>query len=197
MRDAFLARGHDAVSCDFEPTERPGPHHHGDVFDIIGDGWDLMIAHPPCTFLANSSSKHLYIDKDKANGPDPERWEGMRQGAEFFKSLWLQGIPQIAIENPIMLGYAKALIGCGKQTQTIQPYHFGDGEQKATCLWLKNLPPLQKTYGSWEAYRIQAGLPPDAKPDKRVHKLGPSPTRWKERSRTYPGIARAFAEQWG
>jgi hypothetical protein len=156
-----------------------------------------MIAHPPCTFLANSSSKHLYIDCDKANGRDPQRWANMVDGAAFFKTLLEQPIPQIAVENPIMLGYAKALIGCGKQTQTVQPYHFGDGEQKATCLWLKNLPKLTLTYPAWEDYRIWRGLPIGAKPDQRVHKLGPSPTRWKERSRTYPGIARAFAEQWG
>jgi hypothetical protein len=185
VRDAFLARGHDAVSCDLLPTDVPGPHYEGSVLDILGDDWDLMIAHPPCTFMANSSSKHLYIGMNKANGINPQRWRDMEDGAAFFKVLWnADHIPRIAVENPIMLGYAKALIGCGKQTQTIQPWQHGHGETKATCLWLKNLPKLVPS--NVVEGRVQ-----------RIHLMAPGPNRWKERSTTYPGIARAFAEQWG
>jgi hypothetical protein len=144
-----------------------------------------MIAHPPCTFLANSSAKHLYNDMKKENGLNPERWANMAEGAEFFKLLWEQHhIPRICVENPIMLGHAKALIGCGQQTQTIQPWQHGHGETKATCLWLKNLPELVPS--NIVEGRVQ-----------RVHLMGPSPTRWKERSTTFPGIAKAMAEQWG
>jgi hypothetical protein len=144
-----------------------------------------MIGHPPCTYLSNSSSKHLYIDGHKENGRVLKRWQDMAEGAAFFAFLWGQSqIPRICLENPIMLGYAKALTGAGKQTQTIQPYQHGHGEQKATCLWLKNLPllvPSNEVSGR----------------EQKCHKQAPSPTRWKERSRTYPGIALAFAEQWG
>lgn len=142
-----------------------------------------MIAHPPCTFMANSSSKHLYYGMKKENGICPERWRNMRDGALFFKMLWEAPIPRICIENPIMLGYAKDIIGAS-QTQSIQPWQHGHGECKRTCLWLKNLPKLVPS-------NIVEGR------EQRIHKLGPSADRWKLRSTTFPGIAQAFAEQWG
>ena len=127
VRDAFRAQGHDAMSCDLLPTDSPGPHYEGDVFDIIHDGWDMMVAHPPCTYLANSGVRWLHTD--------PTRWAKLDEGAAFFKALWEADIPKIAIENPIMHKYAKERIGCGKQTQTVQPWMFGHTEKKATCLW--------------------------------------------------------------
>lgn len=183
VRDAFIASGHDAMSCDLLPTERLGPHYQGDVLDIIDDGWDLMVAHPPCTYLANSSAKHLYLGMKKENGRNEERWQKMREGAEFFKALLNANIPKIAVENPIMLGHAKEIVGC-EQSQVIQPWQFGHPETKATCLWLKNLPPLNPT-------NIVEGR------EQRVHKMPPSDNRWKERSRTFSGVGKAMAEQWG
>lgn len=175
VRDAFIARGHDAVSCDLIPTESPGPHVQGDVVDILGDGWDLMVAHPPCTYLSNSGVSWLHRR--------PGRWEMMEEGARFFRVLLEAPIPKIAIENPIMHKYAKKIIGRG-QDQVIQPWMFGHGETKATCLWLKGLTKLSPT-------DVVSGREP------RLHKLGPSPDRWKLRSMTYQGIANAMAEQWG
>lgn len=171
------------MSCDLEPTDRPGPHYQGDIFDVLYDGWDLMIAHPPCTYLANSSSKHLYLGKKKEGGPDLDRWARMRDGAEFFRRLWHADIPKVAIENPVMLGYAKLIIGA-EQTQIIQPWQFGHGETKKTALWLRNLPPLVPTD------IVEARV-------ARVHLMSPGPERQKLRSRTLPGIAAAMAEQWG
>lgn len=167
VRDAFLARGHDAWSCDLLPTERQGPHLQGDVLDVLGDGWDLMIAHPPCTYLAWSGA----------------RWReaGQQQDAlRFVRTLMEADIPRIAIENP------PGAIGSCLRTasQYIQPWQFGHGETKRTGLWLKNLPLLVPT-------SIVAGR------THRVHYTQPGPERWKERSRTLPGIAEAFAEQWG
>lgn len=180
VRDAFIANGHDAMSCDILPTDTPGPHYQGDVFDILDDGWDLMVAHPPCTYMANSGSKWLYNADGSKN---EERWENLREGAEFFKALWTADIPRIAIENPIMLGYAKEIIG-SKQSQVIQPWMFGHGETKATCLWLKGLPNLVPT-------DIVDGR------EQKVHNMPPSPERWKLRSTTYQGIAEAMGKQWG
>lgn len=184
VRDAFIARGHDALSCDFEETESPGPHIVGDVLEVLNQGWDLMIAHPPCTYMANSANKHLYIGKRKENGFDPERWGQMVEAALFFKYLLSFPIDKIAIENPVMNPYAKDLIG-ERQTQTIQPYQFGVPETKRTCLWLKNLPNLQPT----------EMLPPPYNP--KCHFESPGPRRWKNRSRTVPAIAAAMAAQWG
>ncbi len=175
VRDAFIAAGHDAMSCDILPTERKGPHYQGDVRDVLGNGWDLMIAHPPCTRLCNSGVSWLA----KRN-----LWDEMREGAAFFRELYMAPIPEIAIENPIQHRYAIAAHGCGKQSQIIQPWMFGHGETKATCLWLKGLPPLVPT-------NIVSGR------EQRLHRLPPSPDRWKERSRTYQGIADAMAQQWG
>lgn len=145
--------------------------------------WDLMIAHPPCTFLANSGSKHLYIGKRKENGIDRERWACMEAGARFFRALLDAPVPRVAVENPIVHCHAREIIG-QSATQVIQPWQYGHGETKATCLWLKSLPKLQPT-------RIVSGRTP------RVHFASPGPDRWKERSRTLPGIATAMAAQWG
>jgi hypothetical protein len=175
VRDAFIALGHEAMSCDLLPTDSPGPHYQGDVFDIIDQGWDLMIAHPPCTYLCNSGVSWLHRQEG--------RWDKMREGAEFFKKLMEVDIPQIAIENPIMHKDAVDIIG-RRQDQLVQPWQFGHGETKATCFWLKNLEPLTPT-------DIVDGR------EQRLHKLPPSKDRWKLRSTTYQGIADAMATQWG
>ncbi len=169
VRDAFIARGHDAWSCDLLPTEKPGPHIQGDVLAILNDGWDLMIAHPPCTHLAVSGSRWF---KDKVK----EQAEAL----EFVRKLLNAPIERIALENPISVISSKIR----KPDQIIQPWQFGHGEVKATCLWLKNLPPLVPT-------NIVDGR------TARVHREPPSPDRWKNRSRTFQGIADAMAEQLG
>lgn len=173
VREAFARRGHDAMSCDLLPTEIPGKHYQGDVMDIINDRWDLMIAHPPCTRLANSGVRWLY---------ERSLWGEMFQAIEFFLNLQNADIPLITIENPIQHKYARDYI-C-KYDQIIQPWMFGHGETKATCLWLKGLPKLKPT-------NIVSGR------DQRLHRLPPGPERWRERSRTFQGIADAMAEQWG
>ena len=175
VRDAFAARGHEAYSCDLLPTEKPGNHYQGNVFDILYDGWDLMIAHPPCTYLANSGVRWL---KD-----NNQRWNDMVDAAIFFRALLKAPINKIAIENPIMHKYGINEIG-QKYSQIIQPWQFGHGETKATCLWLKRLPVLLPT-------KIVSGR------EQRVWKMHPGPDRWKERSRTFQGIADAMAKQWG
>jgi len=169
VRDAFIARGHDAMSCDLLPTERPGPHHQGDVFDIIRDGWDLMIAHPPCTHLAVSGARWW---KDKLDEQAEALW--------FVAQLMGASIPRIAIENPI----SKISTAIRKPDQIVQPWQYGHGETKATCLWLKGLPKLVPT-------KVVDGR------EARIHMMSPGPDRWKERSRTYQGIADAMASQWG
>jgi site-specific DNA-cytosine methylase len=172
VRDAFRARGHNAISCDLLPTEGdPKYHYQGDVFDILykcNIRWDLMIAHPPCTHLAVSGSRWF---KDKV--------EEQKEALEFVKLLMLAPIEHIALENPISVISTKIR----KPDQIVQPWMFGHGETKATCLWLKNLPKL-------EATNIVEGR------EARVHKMPPGPNRWKERSRTYKGIAEAMADQW-
>ena len=183
VRDAFIARGHDAVSCDLLPTEAPGPHYQGDIFDILDDWWDMLIAFPTCTYMANSGSKHLYNGMKKSNGINQERWQLMKEATAFFLKLWKCKIPKEALEYPIMHGHAKALIGVN-QTQIIQPWHHGHGETKATCLWLEDLPLLVPT-------NIVSGR------ESRIHKMPPSKDRGKKRSETYPGVADAMALQWG
>jgi len=159
------------MSCDLLPTESPGPHYKGSVFDVINDGWDLMVAHPPCTHLAVSGARHFAAKQES----------GVQQEAlEFVQRLMDAPIECIALENPISIISSRIR----KPDQIIQPWQFGHGETKATCLWLKNLPKLVPT-------NIVDGREP------RVHRMAPSPDRWKERSRTYPGIASAMAEQWG
>lgn len=186
VRDAFRKRGHDAWSCDIEASEAPGPHYQCDVMEILDNKWDLMIAHPPCTYLANSSSKHLYKDGRKENGRDPARWRGLRNGALFFRELLTTPkVKKKAVENPVMLGYAMDIIGFGP-SQIIHPWWFGHPELKATGLWLDELPLLQPTRVC-DPTKLQA----------RIHRMAPGPNRQKDRSRTYQGIADAMAEQWG
>jgi hypothetical protein len=169
VRDAFIRAGHDAISCDLLPTEQVGPHYQGDVRDILNDGFDLMIAHPPCTHLAVSGARWF---RDK----QAEQAEAL----DFVRLLLDAPIPMIALENPVSIISSRIR----KPDQIIQPWQFGHGETKATCLWLKNLPLLVPT-------DIVDGR------ENRVHRMPPSPDRWKERSRTYPGIAAAMAAQWG
>ena len=169
VRDAFISRGHQAMSCDLLPTEVDGPHYQGSVLDILDAGWDLMIAHPPCTHLAVSGSRWF---KNKL----AEQEEALA----FVRTLMGAPIPRIAIENPVSIISSRIR----KPDQIIQPWQFGHGETKATCLWLKGLPKLSPTH-------IVDGR------ENRVHRMPPSPDRWKERSRTYEGIAQAMAEQWG
>lgn len=174
VRDAFRALGHDAMSCDLLPTEVPGPHYQGDVRDVLGDGWDLMIAHPPCTHLAVSGAR--WFDDPRF----PDKRDQQKDALDFVCLLRDALIPRIAIENPVSIISSRL----GKPTQIIQPWQFGHGEVKATCLWLFWLPPLIPT-------NVVSGR------EQRVWKEPTKPDRWKERSRTLPGIARAFAEQWG
>jgi hypothetical protein len=170
VRDAFRARGHDAWSCDLLPTERSGPHFHCTVSRPLAyDDWDLLIAHPPCTHLAVSGARWF-------KGKIMEQFEAER----FFLELAMADIPRIAIENPIGIMSTRYR----KPDQIIQPWQFGHGETKATCLWLKNLPKLVPT-------NIVSGR------HARVHREPPSPDRWKARSRTLQGIADAMADQWG
>jgi hypothetical protein len=187
VRDAFAKKGHDAWSCDLLPTEIPGNHIQGDVSRVLwGKNWDLVIAHPPCTYLANSGVRWL-VTKD---GIDPERAKKMAEAAKFFRQFDFYGRVggKIAIENPIMHGYARDEIffekGKGKPTQIIQPWQFGHGETKATCLWLYGLPKLKPT-------DVVEGR------EQRIWKMRPTPDRQKLRSKTYPGIAQAMADQWG
>lgn len=187
VREAFRARGHDAWSCDILPTEQDGPHYQCDVLEVLDKGWDLMVAHPPCTFITNAGVRHLHEHVTSKNGVrakihGKERWKKMEEACEFFNELQNAPINKICIENPIPHKYARAIIG--KYTQLIQPWQFGHGETKATCLWLKNLPKLVPT-------DIVEGRYP------RVHLTPPGKDRWKKRSITYQGIADAFASQWG
>ena len=171
VRDAFIALGHDAMSCDLLPTDAPGPHYQGDVRDVLDFPWDLMIAHPPCTDLSVSGARHF----------DAKRLTGRQQASvSFFMMLSRAPIPMIAIENPVCIMSSL----WRKPDQVIQPWQFGHGETKATCLWLKNLTLLKAT-------DIVDGR------EARIHKLPPSADRWKIRSATYPGIASAMAHQWG
>lgn len=201
VRDAFRRRGHDAWSCDLLPSEADEKWHLvGDIFDCIekptfGEPWDLMIAHPPCTYLCNSGVLRLYQGGKKINGRDGWRWREMQRAAQFFVDLLNAPIGRICIENPVMHGYARELVGTN-YTQRIQPYHFREDASKGTCLWLKNLPPLRET--GYVRPRLVNGLPRWAnQTDSNQTRLGPSPDRWKIRSRTYQGIADAMAEQWG
>jgi len=169
VRDAFLAQGHDAWSCDLLPSERPGRHIQDDVRTVLADGWDLMVAHPPCTHLAVSGARWF---KDK----QAEQAEAL----DFVRTLLAASIPRIALENPVSILSTRIR----KPDQVIQPWQYGHPETKATCLWLHGLSPLRPT---------------DVVPGReaRVHRMAPGPNRWRERSRTYPGIAKAMAQQWG
>jgi len=184
VRDAFAAKGHDAMSCDLLPTDIPGKHYQGDVMDIINNGWDMLIAHPPCTYMSNSGVSHLH--------KDPKRWLELFEAGAFFKRFLDADIPKIVIENPIMHKYGKQLIGNVRQSQVIQPWMYGHTEQKATCLWIKGLPLLVESNNVKDEMML---LPKNKR--QRLHYLPPSPNRWKLRSTTYKGIASAMAEQWG
>lgn len=186
VRSAFRALGHQAWSNDLVPADDGSIHHiQGDAVQAAYSGsWDLIIAHPECTYLANSGAKHLYAGMNKANGPNPDRWAKMGAAAQFFLALHNAPARMIAVENPIMLGHPKRLFGIPDPSQTIQPWQFGHGETKATCLWLKGLPLLRPT----DVVEGREG---------RVWRMPPGPERKKERSRTYEGIALAMAEQWG
>lgn len=192
VRDAFRARGHDAWSCDLLPTEGDSQWHiQGDVLAVLDDGWDLAIFHPPCTFLTYAGAKHLYVDGRKENGKYPPRWEALEDAALFFRKLLHAPIAKIAVENPIMLAEGKKIVGRGYD-QIIQPWSFGHMESKRTCLWLEGLSPLSPTSDlKAETMKLPARL------RDRVHYARPGPDRWKERSRTSPGIAAAMADQWG
>lgn len=201
VRRAFRARGHEAYSCDLLPAEDGNAAHHyqADVlrvlfdrtFGLYRDDWDLLIAHPECTYLCNSGVRWLYKG-GRGNVPDVHRWAHMIDGARFFKRLLDAPVPRKAIENPIMHGFGVDYVGSAHD-QLIQPWHFGHREMKATCLWLRNLPPLRKTN--------VVGPPPKDPAEHRkwarVHQASPGPNRWKERSRTLPGIGDAMADQWG
>ena len=182
-RDAFIAAGHDAMSCDLLPTVTPGPHYQGDVLDLIGERFDLVIAHPPCTYLANSGVRWLYTD--------PTRRASMLAGAAFFAAMFEFNTPRLAVENPIQHKHAKAAHGMGQQTQTVQPWQFGHPESKAICLWLRGLPPLVPTR---DARPEMIGLPKSQ--THRVHYASPSVDRWRVRSVSFAGIAAAMADQW-
>ena len=169
VRDAFAALGHDAWSCDLMPTEVRGNHLRGDVADHLDKGWDLMIAHPPCTHLAVSGARWFPLKRVE-----------QAQALDFVRLLLSAPIPRIALENPVSVISSRIR----PPDQTIQPWEFGHGETKTTCLWLKNLPLLRPT-------DIVAGR------EARIHQMPPSPDRWKNRSRTYQGIASAMAAQWG
>lgn len=169
VRRAFRDRGHEAWSCDLLPAEDDGPHIRGDVLEVLDWGWDLAIFHPPCTHLAVSGARWF---KDKA--------DEQREALAFVRALLDAPIPRIALENPVSIISSRIR----KPDQVVQPWMFGHGETKATCLWLRNLPPLRPT-------DVVAGR------EARVHRMPPGPDRWKERSRTYAGIADAMADQWG
>ena len=169
VRDAFAKRGHDAWSCDLLPSEKPGNHLQCDVFEALEQKWDLLIAHPPCTHLAVSGARWF-----------PEKKKEQKEALRFFLDILNANVPMVCVENPVSI--VSSFIR--KPTQKIQPWMFGHGETKTTCLWLKNLPKLKPT-------NVVPGR------EARVHKLPPSEDRWKLRAKTYQGIADAMAEQWG
>jgi len=185
VRRAFAARDHDVWSCDLLPAE-DGSNRHivGDVRDLLNDGWDLLaVMHPPCTRLCNSGVRWLSVPPP---GKTADQMQAeLQEGAALFSACWNAPIDRIAVENPVMHRHAKALIrNYQAPAQSVQPWQFGHGETKRTCFWLKGLPPLSPT-------NIVEGR------EARVHRMPPSADRWKERSRFYPGIAAAMADQWG
>lgn len=181
VRDAFIRAGNDAMSCDILPSDAPGPHYQGDVLDILRDGWDMMIAHPPCTHLAVSGAKHFAA----------KIADGRQQAAlDFVQALMDAPIPRICIENPVSIISTRIR----KPDQIIQPWMFGHQATKTTCLWLKNLPALNATKV------VSRGTRHITKSGKSLpdwYNLPPSADRWKIRSTTFPGIADAMATQWG
>lgn len=219
VRREFDALGHDAWSCDLRRAE-DGSNRHivGDVREILTWGWDLLIvAHPPCTRLCNSGVRWLddpskmknlgedFTDAERAEWPslslEAKRalmQVKLREGAALFSDLWNAPVKRVAVENPVMHKHAKALIRNFQDfTQSVQPWQFGDFERKRTCLWLRGLPPLKGIYKSERECAVALGIDPDTRADNRVHSMGPGEDRSKKRSRFFPSIARAMAEQWG
>ena len=180
VREAFAAKGHDAWSCDLEPTDVPGNHYQGDVMDILNDGWDMMIAHPPCTYLSNAGARFLYPNKQL----NEDRLKLGMKAKEFFMALYNANINKIVVENPI----PSKIYGLPKYSQTIQPYEYGHPFQKKTCLWLKNVPELKPT-------NIVSNRQSTKVPGNWFNKGGKD--RQKNRAKTFQGIADAMAEQWG
>ena len=184
VRDAFRAAGHDAMSCDLLPSEVPGPHYQGDVRDVLGDGWDLMVAHPPCRYLSVSG-----MHWTRRGLRDPQLTE---DALDFVRLFMEAPIPRIAVENPVSIISTRIR----KPDQIVQPWQYGHDASKTTCLWLKNLPALQPT--QIIEPRIVNGRRRWAnQTDGGQNRLSPSPDRWKRRSATYAGIAGAMAAQWG
>ena len=185
VRDAFLRVGHDAWSCDLLPADPPSNRHIiADARTLLEDGWDLLIvAHPPCTRLCNSGVR--WLAKPPPGRTLEDMWRELDEGAEVFSDFWNAPVERVCIENPVMHGHAKKRIrNYTDPAQSVQPWQFGHGETKRTCLWLRNLPALKPT-------NVVDGR------QQRVHRMSPGPNRWKERSRSFPGIAAAMAEQWG
>jgi hypothetical protein len=180
VRDAFLARGHDAMSCDLLDTDSPGPHYKGDVRDVLGGGFDMMIAHPPCTYLSNAGARHLY----PGGRLNPERYAKGLEAREFFMLLYNAPIPKRAIENP----GPSSIFGLPIPSQVVQPYDFGHPYSKRTLLWLVNLPPLMST-----SYIVDFDSTKTA--GNWFNRGGKD--RQHERARTFQGLADAMADQWG
>ena len=193
VRDAFIAKGHDAMSCDLIPTEAPGPHYQGDVFDVLYDDWDMMICHPPCQYISSSGMSW--------NKRRPERIPLMEEALVFVSDLWKSGIPKICLENPV--GCINTRLDFMPKPQYVQPYQFGHDASKKTGLWLKNLPPLEPT--EYIEPRLVPGL--TLKPNQRwgnqtdngklIDTVTNKKLRAKARAKTYTGIAEAMADQWG
>jgi hypothetical protein len=184
VRDAFIAAGHDAMSCDLLPSDAPGPHYLGDVRDVLGDGWDLMIAHPPCTYLAVSG-----MHRTARGLRDPQLTE---DALDFVRLLLAAPVPRIAVENPVSVISTRIR----RPDQIIQPWQFGHDASKTTCLWLKGLPALRPTQ-IVEPRIVDGRKRWGNQTDTGQNRLSPSPDRWKRRSATFPGIAAAMAAQWG
>lgn len=188
VRDAFIKRGHYAVSCDLLPSDNGGPHFQGDVLDILGWGWDLMVAHPPCTYLSVSGQRWCSGDSSEA----VDRRAKREQAVEFFRKLLDAPVPRIAVENPVSIASSRVR----RPDQTFHPYHFGHPAEKRTCLWLKNLPKLRYTNVVEPEYHVSGT-------GRRWGKwfwdtsMIPVSVRGHERSKTFQGIADAMAEQWG
>lgn len=190
VRDAFISRGHDAISCDLLPTERPGPHYQGSVLDLIDEPFDLMIAHPPCTYLTVAANKYM---KPEYESRFPDRKQQRREAIAFFLVLYhFRNVKRICIENPIGIMSTHFR----KPDQIVQPFHFGHPDRKPTCLWLKDLPKLEHTNVVIpNIVQNRNGKTASAHHDAALRL--PAEDRWKVRSRTYQGIADAMAKQWG
>ncbi len=198
VRRAFLDRGYDAWSCDLLPAEDQSNRHiTGDIRDILNDGWDLLaVMHPPCTRLCNSGVRWLTRPPEGRTLAD--MWRALDDGAALFSACWNAPIPCVAIENPVMHRHAKErIVNYRPFAQSVQPWQFGDWERKRTCWWLRGLAPLEPDHATIGGARAALGLPDDAMPDERVFRMPPGADRQKERSRFFPGMAAAIADQWG